>query len=340
MNVLVIRFSSLGDCILLCPFLEHLKKSGAVEVTIVTKLAYAELFGAATGVDRIVALAPGGGLNGLFAIVRSQRHRDAVVIDAHNNWRSRLLSRGLGGAEARIEKFYRERVELILYKEQHTIPTISERYSALGEPLGMSAMECRPGGIHVPEAARERATSLMGDRVRPFVAVAPGSRWPMKEWALDKFEALAEHIAERYDQDIVLLGDASDAAATAQFASRLGERAVDLAGRTSVTECASILERATAFVGNDSGLMHLAEAMDTPVLALFGPTVEAFGYYPSLPGSKVVERALDCRPCSRNGGRDCPLGTQACLRDIPVGAAEEAFADLINGQGPRRYCLN
>ena len=68
MKVLIIRFSSLGDCILLCPLATYLKTSGAEQVTVVTKRAYAEVFAAATGVDRVVAFDPGGGLRGLLRI--------------------------------------------------------------------------------------------------------------------------------------------------------------------------------------------------------------------------------------------------------------------------------
>jgi heptosyltransferase-2 len=74
----------------------------------------------------------------------------------------------------------------------------------------------------------------------------------------------------------------------------------------------------------------MAEAVGTPVLALFGPTVREFGYFPIRPGSRVMERSLDCRPCSRNGKRPCHRGDLACLRDIPpdeVLAALSAMED-------------
>ena len=305
-----------------------------------TKRAYVELFSAAVGVDRIAALEPRGGFKSLLGLARSQRGRGAVVIDAHNNWRSRLVSRYLGGADARLDKFYRQRIELILLKEEHDIPTMSQRYSALGEPLGLPAVESKTGGIAVTPAARERA-SIHLERVRaPYVVIAPGSRWAMKEWGANRFAELASQIVEDFDHDIVLVGDGGDVDASAQVAEAVAERAIDLTGRTSIIDTAAVIDNAAAFIGNDSGLMHLAEAVGVPVLALFGPTVEAFGYYPSLPNSKVVERGLACRPCSRNGGRECPLGTHECLEQIAVAPVAEAFADMMAGQGPSRYVLN
>jgi ADP-heptose:LPS heptosyltransferase len=116
MKVLIIRFGSLGDCILLCPLATYLKASGTEQVTVVTKRAYAEVFAAATGVDRVVAFDPGGGLRGLLRIASDHRDRGWTVLDAHNNWRSRLLSWQLGGAAGRFAKHYRERLGLIVFK--------------------------------------------------------------------------------------------------------------------------------------------------------------------------------------------------------------------------------
>ena len=76
-----------------------------------------------------------------------------------------------------------------------------------------------------------------------------------------------------------------------------------------------------------------------PVLGLFGPTVEAFGYFPTGAGSRVFEREIGCRPCSRNGSRRCPKGTQECLVEVPVAPVERALADLLEKRGDSRYVL-
>jgi ADP-heptose:LPS heptosyltransferase len=86
-------------------------------------------------------------------------------------------------------------------------------------------------------------------------------------------------------------------------------------------------------VTNDSGLMHVAEAVGTPVVALFGPTVRGFGYFPSLPRSAVLEtNGLECRPCSRNGRRPCWRGDHACLTRID----SEAALARVDALGPWR----
>lgn len=337
MNIWVVRFGALGDCILLCPFLRHLKRKGAGEVTVVTKQAYLGLFAATTGVDRVVALGKKAGLRGLHQIARSRRPEDFVLADAHGSLRSRMLCAALGGAEVRIEKHYIQRTALILFKRRCRIPRVTERYSRLGEALGLPPLETPVGGIEVPAHARRTAASLLGRVDGPYICLAPGSRWPMKQWAADNYAELARRIAFELGYHVVLLGDANDAHAARPIVREARGRVTDLLGRTGILEAAAVIEGARVFIGNDSGLMHLAEAVGVPVIALFGPTVEEFGYYPSLPESKVIERSLPCRPCSRNGRRPCPRGTQECLTGIPVDSVEEALWDLLEKTGPARY---
>jgi heptosyltransferase-2 len=329
MKTLVIRFSSLGDCVLLCPFLEHLKRHGAEEVAVVTKRAYAELFASVRGVDRVIALDPSAGWRGARQIIDGHRSDDYLVIDAHNTLRSRIVARGLGGAESTIKKHYLERLGLIWFKRQAAIPPMSARYSALGELLGMPPMARTTGGIEIRTSLRKKVKELLRPLRRDYVAIAPGSRWPMKMWGEDRYMELVERIVEHYGCDVVLLGDRSDEAITRRIAARFSNNVVNLAGNTSIMEAAAAIEQSVTFIGNDSGLMHLSEAVGVPVVALFGPTVEAFGYYPSLPASQVIDKALSCRPCSRNGARPCPKGTQECLRAIGVDRVEAAFSRML-----------
>ena len=335
MRIVVIRFSSLGDCILLCPLLEHLKQNGAAEVGIITKRRYVELFAAARGVDRIIALDEAAGLKGLLQIIRTHRGDDCVVIDAHNNTRSRLVTAGLGGAEARITKHYFARLGLIMLKRPAEIPSVSERYSALAEALGYPPLERTTGGIDVPARARGAVEDAFAGIERDIIAIAPGSRWAMKRWGIEKYTELARRLVVEHDRHVLLLGDEDDAVETKKMAAALGRHATDLAGKTSVMEAAAALERCVGFVGNDSGLMHLAEAVDVPVVALFGPTVRQWGYYPSHVDSVVIERDIECRPCSRNGSRTCPKGTQECLTEIPVETVERATGNLLDRRSSR-----
>jgi heptosyltransferase-2 len=334
MKYLVIRFSSLGDCVLLCPLLEHLKASGAEEVVVLTKRAYAGLFASATGVDRVVALDRGAGVGALWRLAGEFRNRDYAICDAHSSWRSRIFCARAGRADARLHKHTRERVNLIVWKRPADLPTMLERYARLCAPVGIETPSLSPGGLRLPDEAVQAAARIMRDG--PFIAVAPGSRWPSKRW--HGFAKLCAMLSR--EDRILLVGDAADRAFTQPIARALGDRCIDIAGNPSLMETAAHIARCRVFTGNDSGLMHLAEAVGVPVVALFGPTVEAFGYYPSLARSRTIERRLACRPCSRNGSIPCPKQTRECLTGIAPPTVAAAVASVMDASSPRRVILD
>ncbi len=339
MKILLIRFSSLGDCILLSPLVPYLKSAGAEEVTIVTKDVYAPLLAAVEGLDRVVGYNPATGLGGLRRIANSLKGGGYTVVDAHSNLRSRLLSRWLGGARARFQKHYLERLGLIVFKRQVSLPSILDQYGSLAGAIGLPPAKLLPGGINVPQQYKEAAAKRMGADDQPWIAIAPGSRWQSKRWPDEKYAELAERLAGPRGYRVLLMGDKDDRRFTSAIASRAGETCLDIAGETDLLEGAGYLCACQGLIGNDSGLTHLAEAVGTPVVALFGPTVDSFGYYPSLERSKVVERKLVCRPCSRNGSRPCIRGNQECLAQIDVDTVESAFLEMISSTGPRRIVV-
>jgi heptosyltransferase-2 len=339
MKFMLIRFSSLGDCILVCPLAAHLKTHGATEVTVVTKMAYIDIFAATTGVDRVVGFDPRGGLKGLRRIAEDHRLQGYRVIDVHNNWRSRFLSACLGGADVRLAKNYGPRLGLIVFKRPANLPSILEQYAELAGAVGMPVGKLTPGGIKIPDVMTEAAAERMPRDGHPFVALAPGAKWPEKCWPLEHYAELARRLSQEHGYRLLLLGDDNDRGAAASISDELRDSCVNITGRTGVMEGAAHLQRCVGFVGNDSGLAHLAESVGVPATVLYGPTVDSFGYYPSLPESKSIERALSCRPCSRNGGRPCPRRTRECLAAIDVDAVESTVLEMLSNSGPKRYVL-
>jgi heptosyltransferase-2 len=157
-----------------------------------------------------------------------------------------------------------------------------------------------------------------------LVALAPGAAHATKRWPLDSWIRLGRRLVET-GADVVVLGGPEDAeVATAVAAGARaglatdGERRVaSAAGKLSLQESGAVIKRAAALVSGDTGVMHMATGVGTPVVALFGPTVRQFGFFPyRAERAAVVELPLGCRPCSAHGGPRCPLGHHRCLRDI------------------------
>ena len=205
-----------------------------------------------------------------------------------------------------------------------------ERYAALARRLGVS-LTGEADGLPVPAsatAAAQRSLERAGWTGKSLVAFAPGARWPTKTWPDDFYARLIGAMPGR-GYEPLLIGGANDAELNAAVARKSGAHPLDLTGALSIRESAAVLRRCKALVTNDSAPLHLAEAVGTSVVAFYGPTVREFGYFPRLPRSRVLERDLSCRPCSRNGARSCPYGTKECLRAIGPDAALDALDALL-----------
>ena len=160
----------------------------------------------------------------------------------------------------------------------------------------------------------------------PIVAVAPGARWATKRWPAERFAAVADALA-RDGHRIVLCGGPPDRDAFAAFrAAARSKVAADLSF-LPLDALAAALARVRLLVACDSGPVHLATAVGTPVLAIFGPT-SATRWGPPAPG-RALSLSLACAPCSNHGGDYCPEGHHRCLRDLAPEAVLAASRELL-----------
>lgn len=158
-----------------------------------------------------------------------------------------------------------------------------------------------------------------------FVVLAPGSIWGSKRWPY--FPELAAAMAAG-GRAVVAVGGSDDAAlgeAVAAAARRAGGVGANACGRLSLRASAALIAGAAVCVTNDSAPLHLAQAVGTPTVAIFGPTVPAFGFGPRGPRDQTVGvDGLPCRPCHRHGLPACPLRHHRCLRELRVELVADA----------------
>ena len=160
----------------------------------------------------------------------------------------------------------------------------------------------------------------------PFIAVVLGASWQSKDWFFDGYLELIRYILFTLKLQVVLLGDSSRAALAKDLNQKVNQPAlINLAGKTSLVELAAILKKAAAGIGPDSGPGHLAAAVGTPFVTLFGPTsperTAPFGYE-----GLVVTSALNCAPCYE---KRCPHGHTACMHDIMPGQVIETLSKAL-----------
>jgi heptosyltransferase-2 len=208
------------------------------------------------------------------------------------------------------------------------------RLLALGtrDPLrAVSNAEIRP---RLYPGDRERiavddvlGTNLMADE--PLVVMAPGSVWATKRWPY--FSALATTL--RDTARIAVVGTEVDQPLALEIVAATKGRAIDATGRLSLLASAELIGRAALLVTNDSAPLHLASAMNTPTVAVFGPTVPEFGFGPLAERSVVAGHdSLACRPCDRHGPARCPLGHWRCMREITLDGVAALAVGLLTSR--------
>jgi ADP-heptose:LPS heptosyltransferase len=158
---------------------------------------------------------------------------------------------------------------------------------------------------------------------RPVVSLAPSAAYPLKRWPIENWKAL---IATQPETTFVLLGGPDDTFC-AEIAAVDPKRVINMAGKLSLLESASVVAASKVLISNDTGLMHVAEQIGKPCLALMGPA--PFGF-PSRPKTQIFEVELPCRPCSKHGQGPCVNPEfQKCMRDIKVDAVSRALRSLL-----------
>lgn len=182
-------------------------------------------------------------------------------------------------------------------------------------PPGLSRAGTRPPGL-TGKLGEELNAWVGSDR---FVVVAPGSKSDLKKWPVERYAALADKISLNDGCKVVLVGDKADTPDAQKMTASMRTGALDLTGRTTYEELRAVLGRAAMLVTNDSAPLHIADALGTPVLAIFGPT-EPRKYGPRGPQSLVARKRVFCQPCEK---AQCRYATHECLRDLGV---EQVYA--------------
>lgn len=318
-RILVLRFSSIGDVVLTTPLLRALKaRHPGAEISYVTKRAMAPLVSDHPAVNRVIALEPGGSLPGLAASLRRLdfTHR----LDLHGSLRARLLRFLVPGTWTGFNHRRHERTELIRHKRDiyPEARPVAERYFEAAAELDVkpdgAAAELFVGPAAVTRAAEWQHATGIGLQ-RRFAALAPGAAHNTKRWPAEHWIELAITLSTD-GFDLAMVGGPEDLELCRQIVEASGVKAGVAAGAFGLQDTAALLRQAAFAVSGDTGVMHMASASGTPVVALMGPTVRQFGFFPYQAAATVLERDLDCRPCSAHGSAECPLGHHHCLRQL------------------------
>jgi len=350
-RALVIKLRHHGDVLLAAPVLSALKRQAPdCEVDALVYAETAPMLEGHPALSRLHVIDRNWKRQGIVRQASAEwrllrdlhaRHYDLVLhlsVHTRGAWLTRLL-RPRWSVAPRFRPGFWAGSFSHLYPAQsdphrHTVETNLDSLRALGvEPSPQDkAVVLVPGA----EAEASVTAILDGHRLPAggFVHVHPASRWSFKCWPAERVASLCDALAER--RWPIVLTSAPDPGEQALVAAVAAARAphgahraptVDLSGKLSLKELAALTSRARLFVGVDSAPMHMAAAMGTPVVAIFGPSGDR-EWGPWGPGHRVVASVThDCRPCGRAGCDDSKVSE--CLTTLPVRQVLAACEDLL-----------
>ncbi len=334
MKILVVRFSSLGDVVLTTAIFPSLRaRWPEADITMLTKPAFADVFDGNPFVDHVQLFdAEKQPFSKLIDELRNERYD--VLIDLHGNTKSWWLRLLIGAPlTVVVDKATVARHFTVYFKHapKSLSRSVRERILDCLKPLNVPVVNQETQLF--PRITTEALTALGVDPAKKLIGIAPGARHNTKRWSPERFAEAANRLGAFPDSQVLILGDKSDRPVADQVSSLVKAPCKNLAGWTSLKELIGVVSKLSILITNDSGLLHIGEALKIPVVAIFGPTVRAFGFAPYRSTSRVAEVInLKCRPCTLHGDEKCPLGHHQCMEDVDVNAVLFVASSLLEGQ--------
>jgi ADP-heptose:LPS heptosyltransferase len=310
-KILFVRFSSIGDIVLTTPVIRCTKLQLGAEIHFLTKENFKGIVASNPHVSKVITI------KSKVAEVKELLLKENYdyVIDLHHNLRTmqvkRLLKKpSFSFPKLNIEKWIIVNAHLNFLPEVHIV----DRYF---EPLKNIGVKNDGNGLDffIPQEDEINIQTLPETHRDSFIAFTTGAKFATKQLPVEKVVS----ILRRVNRPIVMLGGKEDIDRAEFVKKELGDLIFNACGKYNLNQSASLLKQAEMVIAHDTGLMHIASAFKKKIYSVWGNTIPEFGMYPYLPGegSKIIEvKNLYCRPCSKIGFAECPLGHFRCMREI------------------------
>jgi len=325
-KILVIQTAFIGDAILTLPLLQSLKlyyPESFIDVIVVPRTA--EIFAHHPAITNIIQYDKRGndkGLKGLWRLRNTlvEQKYDLVIVP-HRSLRSAFITWLL---KATMSIGFDTSAGHWLFKKtvryNPSAHEIERNLSLLG-PLKLPDVGAGLPRLYPSNQDVQLIDSIVAEnglnRYKNILAIAPSTIWNTKRWPSDRFVSVCRQIASENIALVLIGGEEDTALCTEVCEASQAKSVINVAGKLSLLQSAELIRRCTVLISNDSAPMHIAVAVGTPVVAIFGATVPEFGFSPRGPHDIVLEtKGLKCRPCSIHGGTTCPIKTFDCMLSI------------------------
>ncbi len=339
-RILIVGPSWVGDMVMAQSLFMQLKTNGPCEIDVLAPEWSLPILARMPEVSRGVVMPLGHGKLELGTRWRLGKSLGTVGYDQAivlpNSLKSALIPAFAGipqrtGFRGEMRYFLINDMRML---SKHRLPMTVQRFVALGRGIQQALPEPLPRPKLVADAANQQTLpGRLGLSLdRPAIAFMPGAEYgPAKQWPLPHFAALAERLVDRGFQ-VWILGSNKDREAGDIIAADQEEHIINLCGRTELGDAVDLLAMSSAAVTNDSGLMHVAAALDLPLVAIYGSSTPH--HTPPLSDRvAILYLGIECSPCFK---RTCPLGHTRCLTEITPASVMEALSslDIVPAQSP------
>jgi ADP-heptose:LPS heptosyltransferase len=331
-SILIVLMGSLGDVVRGLYLAPHIKDTlPRSKIAWLIEPKWLELVKLHPMIDKVIIFDRPKGVPAVWGLykVLAQEHFD-ITLDLQRHLKSGFFS-FLSRAKRRIGFDRRNAKELnwLFNNEQigHFSDDLSKllHYLKFTEYLGLPHPTSLKSGFNSIDLSAN-IPKIIAEIDEPLFSVIMGSAWESKDWLFEGYSHLVQNIFSSGKGKVVLLGDRTKEPSAIRLSKPLGPSGpINLVGKTSLLELASVLKGSAVAVGPDSGPGHLAAAIGTPYVSIFGPT-SPVRTAPYGCEHLVVYAGVDCAPCYR---QQCPGLDKICMRKISVSAVEQKLSEAL-----------
>ena len=314
-KILIIRFSSIGDVVLTTPIIRCLKLQTGAEIHYLVKPAFVNVVNTNPHIDKCIVLQDN--LNETIADLRKENYD--LIVDLHKNLRSYRIALALRVKTIRFDKLNLKKWLFVQFKwdllprNKHLVDRYFDALQSLGiqdDGLGLD--------YTILPQDEEKALQIIAGK--PCIVLVLGATYFTKRIPKEKCEA----IIVKYSGTTILTGGQDVAELADDLSAMYPDKVINCCGKVSLGVSAALIKLSQRVVSGDTGLMHIAAALQKEISVLWGNTVPQFGMYPYY-GYKNTAKdtnyevlGLSCRPCSKLGFDHCPKGHFKCMHDIDI----------------------
>lgn len=342
-GILLIQLGDIGDVVLTLPCIRALRENyPQARIVVAVWGKAAELLEDCPWLDQVIAVKKEAKpfwenlafQRNFFKHLRSLRFD--MAIDLRTGTRGAIMAfiscaRQRIGFYAEDGKFWRNRLFTGLLRRDYAPGEhVVDYLLCLLEAFGIAVKDRTPE-LFVSDDKLTKVEALLAEEFvetgRMLVAVQPFSLWQYKEWGKEKYVALIRWLIEEHDASVLVTGSAAERARAEEIVRNCGKRCYNLAGKTSIAMYAALLKKCRLFIGVDSAGVHIAAAVCTPAVSLFGPSAPA-SWAPRGGQHLVVQKDFPCVPCRRKGCGDSEKSR--CLDELTVDEVLTAVSGQLN----------